>query len=266
MSCKRSLLPEACRNRKRICAARKSDENVPDTTWDANENFDAATLPSDTKAALLYLKNLFPLEKFEGRLPPIITKHQLYSIIRNRTLVDKELEELRVCGEVRLFKLGFKADEFCIVFTQDYTAHVQKFTAGMSVNKVVLDKFLSTVISRCQDVSLNKQTMLYDFNFKDEDITQLVKACVLTVRDVGSWWVAIPGAGLFMKSFLRGRKAILTMIKKCKYKEILQTELEVRKLPKIARLGTTYHIHDIVGAELVECLHTTSGELLRLKD
>lgn len=39
MSCKRSLLPEACRNRKRICAARKSDENVPDTTWDANENF-----------------------------------------------------------------------------------------------------------------------------------------------------------------------------------------------------------------------------------
>jgi len=47
---------------------------------------------------------------------------------------------LRICGEVRLFKLGSKADEFFIVFTQDYTSHVQKFIAGMSVNKVVIGK------------------------------------------------------------------------------------------------------------------------------
>ena len=55
------------------------------------------------------------------------------------------------------------------------------------------------------------------FNF-----SQLVKASVLTVRDVGSWWIAIPCAGIYMKSFIRGRKAMLTMIRKCKYKEILQ--------------------------------------------
>ena len=52
--------------------------------------------------------------------------------------------------------------------------------------------------------------------------SQLVKASVLTVRDVGSWWLAIPCAGIYMKSFIRGRKAMLTMIRKCKYKEILQ--------------------------------------------
>ena len=52
--------------------------------------------------------------------------------------------------------------------------------------------------------------------------SQLVKASVLTVRDVGSWWVAIPCAGVFMKTFIRGRKAVLMMIRKCKYKEILQ--------------------------------------------
>ena len=52
--------------------------------------------------------------------------------------------------------------------------------------------------------------------------SQLVKACVLTVRDVGSWWIAIPSAGVFMKSFIRGRKAVLTMIRKCKYKEIIR--------------------------------------------
>ena len=52
---------------------------------------DGVALPSDTEAALLYLKNLFPLDKFEGRLPPIIVRNQLYSIVKNRTIADKEL-------------------------------------------------------------------------------------------------------------------------------------------------------------------------------
>lgn len=59
----------------------------------------------------------------------------IINIIMSRLLFQ---EDLRICGEVRLFKLGSKADEFCIVFTHDYTSHVQKFTAGMSVNKVIL--------------------------------------------------------------------------------------------------------------------------------
>jgi hypothetical protein len=60
---------------------------------------DNANLPNDTKTALLYLKNLFPMEKFEGRLPPIILKHQIYGIIKNRTLVDKDV----VCFPELLF-------------------------------------------------------------------------------------------------------------------------------------------------------------------
>ena len=45
---------------------------------------------------------------------------------------------------------------------------------------------------------------------------------MLTVRDVGSWWLAIPNAGIFIKNFVRGRKATLMMIKKSKYREVLQ--------------------------------------------
>ena len=33
---------------------------------------------------------------------------------------------------------------------------------------------------------------------------QLVNIGVLTTRDVGSWWLSIPGAGAFMKSFSNG--------------------------------------------------------------
>jgi len=44
----------------------------------------------------------------------------------------------------------------------------------------------------------------------------------LTVKDLGTWWLSIPNAGTFMKCLLRGRKAVLTMIRKCKYREILR--------------------------------------------
>jgi hypothetical protein len=33
---------------------------------------------------------------------------------------------------------------------------------------------------------------------------QLVNAGVLTVRDAGSWWLAVPGAGRFIKCFVKG--------------------------------------------------------------
>ena len=39
------------------------------------------------------------------------------------------------------------------------------------------------------------------FNF-----SQLVKASVLTVRDVGSWWIAIPCAGILHEKFHKRTK------------------------------------------------------------
>ena len=48
-------------------------------------------VPTDTEMYLIYFKNLFPLDKFEHRLPPMVLKHQLYSLNKNRTVVDKEL-------------------------------------------------------------------------------------------------------------------------------------------------------------------------------
>ena len=34
---------------------------------------------------------------------------------------------------------------------------------------------------------------------------QLVNIGILTTRDVGSWWLSIPGAGIFMKNFSNGK-------------------------------------------------------------
>ena len=48
--------------------------------------------------------------------------------------------DLRSSGEVRLFKLGSEASEFCIVFTEDYKSHVLKFTSDLSISKAVIGK------------------------------------------------------------------------------------------------------------------------------
>jgi hypothetical protein len=52
---------------------------------------DLSKTPSDIEAALMYLKSKFPTEKFEGRLPPVLLVHQIYSIIKCKTSVDREI-------------------------------------------------------------------------------------------------------------------------------------------------------------------------------
>jgi serine/threonine-protein kinase 19 len=49
-----------------------------------------------------------------------------------------------------------------------------------------------------------------------------------------------------------GRKAVLGMVKKSKYNEVLKAELEERQTNSQVKFQIKYHIHDIIGAELVE--------------
>ncbi|XP_062591297.1 inactive serine/threonine-protein kinase 19-like [Saccostrea cucullata] len=265
---KRSMVNDLYKSRKRICtASRSSATDTPEFNDGVNgTSFSTAEIPSDTKVSLLHLKELFPLDKFEGRLPAVIVKHQLYSLLKDRTAVDKQLDDLKQANEIKLFKLGAELDDYCIVFTEAYRDHVISVMKELSISKNICNKYVNTVIKKYTDVCINKDTLMNEFSFTDSEITQLVKASVLTVRDVGNWWIALPNAGVFMKCFLRGRKAILTMIRKCKYREILQTELEQRKWPKICKLGLQYHMHEVIGADLIKCIQTTSGQLLRLKD
>ena len=42
-------------------------------------------------AAILYIKTVFPQEKFKGLVPAIILKHQIYCVVKDKTLVDRQL-------------------------------------------------------------------------------------------------------------------------------------------------------------------------------
>ncbi|XP_045884892.1 serine/threonine-protein kinase 19 isoform X4 [Micropterus dolomieu] len=218
--------------------------------------------PPDIKCTLEYLMTLFPRKLFNDTLPQIVLKHQLYSIHKDKTLVDKELNKLREQGELLMFQLGFDAEAFGLIFASDYKAKVLAGEKGRATQATV-EKFLEKVVSSCTDLSFSKDKILREFHFTDSEITQLVKSGVLTVRDAGSWWLSIPNSGKFTKYFIQGRKAVLGMVKKSKYSEVLKAELEERRTTAHVKFHMKYHIHDIVGAELVESIPTTSGTLLR---
>lgn len=42
------------------------------------------------------------------------------------------------------------------------------------------------------------------------------------------------------------------MIQKAKYKEVLLSDLQNRRAPSAVKLGLPYHIHDLIGAQLVD--------------
>lgn len=48
-------------------------------------------IPNDTMASILYIKSIFPQKLFEGVIPPIILKHQIYCVVKDKTLVDRQL-------------------------------------------------------------------------------------------------------------------------------------------------------------------------------
>nr|XP_056718595.1 serine/threonine-protein kinase 19 [Euleptes europaea] len=221
--------------------------------------------PEAVESALQCLASLFPRKLFEDALPPLVLRHQIYSLVRDRTTVDRCLSQMKDEGRIRMFQQGFDVDNLVVTFTDSYKSKVLEFVSGKEFACTVR-KFLDSVLTSCSDISFDKKRMLGEFGFSDAEITQLVNAGVLTVRDAGSWWLAVPGAGRFVKCFIRGRKAVLGMIQKAKYKEVLQSDLQTRRAPSNVKLGLPYHVHDIIGAQLVDCVPTSSGTLLRLSE
>ncbi|KAF3846390.1 hypothetical protein F7725_003468, partial [Dissostichus mawsoni] len=179
--------------------------------------------PTDIRSTLETLMTLFPRKLFNDSLPQI---HH-----NDKTLVDKELNKLREQGELLMFQLGFDADAFGLVFASDYKAKVLAGEDGRATRATV-ETFLEKLPSPCTELSFSKDKMLKEFRFTDSEITQLVKSGVLTVRDAGSWWLSIPNSGKFTKYFIQ--------------------ELEERRTTSHVKFQMKYHIHDIVGAELVE--------------
>ncbi|XP_020269816.1 uncharacterized protein LOC109845039 isoform X2 [Asparagus officinalis] len=128
---------------------------------------------SDTAIALQMMRSQFPkVEKVA--IQPFILQSQLYSSVKDRTQVDRDLESLKKEKVLRLFKLNTGQDDHAIMFMDDYLKQVETSMKRLQDKDQqdirVFDWFKRHVIESKLDVSIDHQELVSQLHFNEEQL------------------------------------------------------------------------------------------------
>ncbi|KAA3474928.1 serine/threonine-protein kinase 19-like protein isoform X1 [Gossypium australe] len=291
---------------------RREEEEIEAENIDANHSLslEQNLSFSDTNVALRMMRAQFPQ----------IDKSQLYSSVKDRTQVDRELESLRRDKVVRIFKLNTGQDDHGIMFLEDYLKQLEHVVKRMEEKKQggvdVFKWFKGHVIESKLEPSIEHEELLHteklatcvDFKWlrpfaqnvvalicpgchfhvhqcmhyallslggqvKDGHISLLINAGLLTRQliDPNMYWFAIPNIGSVLKGLsqcctysvlillgLQGRKELLSLLNRRRYKEMMLAPLEKMRL-RLSPLDMRFHLRDLIGSGHLKTAHTPSG-------
>ncbi|KAJ6843074.1 putative serine/threonine-protein kinase 19 [Iris pallida] len=204
---------------------------------------------------------------------PFILRSQLYSSVKDRTQVDRDLESMKKEKVLRLFKLNTGQDDDAIMFMDDYlkqvATSVKRLGTKSQQEMQVFEWFERHIIESKLDVSINHQELLSLLSFggevKDNDVTLLINAGLLTRQliDPNMYWFAIPNIGTILKGVSQGRKELLSFLNRRKYKEMLLAPLEKKRL-RLSPLDMRFHLRDLIGSGHLKTINTPTGLLVRV--
>jgi len=247
------------------------------------ESLRDVSIPGDVILSIFKFKRLMwdHSERFYKPLPlPIVLRSQIYGTLNSRTETDKELELLRKTNEIRLFKLTNR-DEFAIMLSKDYQTHIIQTRDAMeecgswkNLKFSYVDRFLQTVISTYTELYITKQKLVELMKLNEtsqkseiEDVfTALVSVGVLTMKDLDTFWISIPGVGNFLYQILEGRKTILQSMENLSFGEIMMEDLMSKKSFQKLYFDVEIHLKDLIGLGLIERIYVSNGTLLRLPE
>ncbi|KAI5073509.1 hypothetical protein GOP47_0011522 [Adiantum capillus-veneris] len=231
-------------------------------------------IPSDTEVALRMMQEQFPkIDKVS--VPPFVLLSQLYSTVKDRTFVDRELEVMKQQRLVRVFKLSTGQDDFAIMFFHDYIAQVNAAKSRLEgkhpqKDLIIFDWYINHILPIHNDVGItymHLESLLYRVgqSLHENHISLLIKAGFL-VRQLAedkSYWLAIPNIGFLLKNLTQGRKELLSLLSRRQYKEMLMSLLEKKKL-RMSQLGMQFHIRDLIGSGQLCLSRTPAGWLVHI--
>ncbi|KAK7277552.1 hypothetical protein RJT34_22567 [Clitoria ternatea] len=260
-------------------------ENIPESSSKGtkrrrDEDSDAGNSSSlkddlsftDTLVALRIMRVQFPhIDKVSVK--PFILKSQLYSSVKDRTQVDRELETLRRDKVLRLFKLNTGQDDHAVMFLDDYLNQIDCVVKRMGGKKGgeyevfgwfkthVLDSKLESGIEHqelCSLLSLGGKV-------KESHISLLINAGILTRQliDPNTYWFAIPNIGSLLKGLVQGRKEIISLLSRRRYKEMMLAALEKKRL-RMSPLDMRFHLRDLIGSGHLSTDQTPTGLIIRV--
>ncbi|XP_074354163.1 uncharacterized protein LOC141693062 isoform X3 [Apium graveolens] len=187
---------------------------------------------SDTLVALQMMRSQFPTNP-KIYVKPFVLQSQLYSCVKDRTQVDRELESLRREKVLRIFKLNTGQDDHAIMFVDDY-------------------------LNECSLLSIGGKV-------KDEHVTLLINAGLLSRQlvDPNMYWFTIPNIGSLLKNLSQGRQELLSFLKRRRYKEMMMAALEKKSL-RFSPLDMRFHLRDLIGSGCLKTSQTPSGLVVQV--
>eukprot|EP00891_Asterochloris_glomerata_P006049 jgi/Astpho2/6049/e_gw1.00084.122.1_t len=202
-------------------------------------------------------------------------RSQVYSLVRDQTEADKQLDELQRNHQVRRLLLPTAADEYAFVLPDQYRANIAKQKAAAQASSRasqdllhVFDWFQHQVALCCLEDTIARvelRRLLGNSRVTDAHISLLVNSGLLARHPVhpDSLTFAMAGIGPAIKSLVKGRKDLTGMLSRRRHPEMFVKELQTKKLSQTV-LDVRFHIRDMVGSGMLQQLDSTSGPLLRL--
>ncbi|KAK4573122.1 hypothetical protein RGQ29_031191 [Quercus rubra] len=225
---------------------------------------------TDTLVALRMMRAQFPrIDKVS--IQPFILRSQLYSSVKDRTQVDRELESLRREKVVRIFKLNTGQDDHAIMFLDDYLNQMENVVKRLEEKEgdQVFKWFRTHVIDSKLEPSIEHQELYTLLSLggmvKDGHISLLINAGLLTRQliDPNMYWFAIPNIGSVLKGLSQGRKEVLSFLNRRRYKEMMLASME-KKCLRFSPLDMRFHLRDLIGSGHLKTVQTSTGLLVRV--
>ncbi|XP_050251703.1 uncharacterized protein LOC126698486 isoform X2 [Quercus robur] len=236
--------------------------------------------------ALRMMRAQFPrIDKVS--IQPFILRSQLYSSVKDRTQVDRELESLRREKVVRIFKLNTGQDDHAIMFLDDYLNQMENVVKRLEEKEgdQVFKWFRTHVIDSKLEPSIEHQELYTLLSLggmvKDGHISLLINAGLLILKSVVLWsfsvlasytrqlidpnmyWFAIPNIGSVLKGLSQGRKEVLSFLNRRRYKEMMLASMEKKRL-RFSPLDMRFHLRDLIGSGHLKTVQTSTGLLVRV--
>ena len=158
--------------------------------------------PDNVLSALNYLKSIF-CTSFDP-LPQVMFHHQLYSLIKNKTKVDREIELLKTKNIIHVFKSESNKtneDDLSICFTDDFNSYVQQILIAGVENvlkltnnyneerlKSLINRFIDKILGEVKELSISQKDLKLKYKLSEAEITALVQTGLLNIKDMSSYW------------------------------------------------------------------------------
>ena len=232
--------------------------DAPAASESSEEEEEAVFEPSDVEAALRTLRPRGP--------PFVVLQHLVYSIVKNRTLADRQVAALARAGKVRVLLLPSGSDDIGIIVADDWRREIDARCGG------ALAVRFAEFSLRTVDLYVNRAQL-------EDGVGSLCAAGLLRPRRDAPdcFWFACPDYGSFAKRLQRGRGLLLKALRGAKHREINVDKLNHDHKSTAALLalddpgradychgGLTMFVNDCLGLQKATLQVKPAGRFLRL--